>query len=410
MGAPTSPSEMTPLRRIWAYPWDFLDDASSLESLGDLGIDSVSIAAAYHSARAWAPRNPLRKVVDAHFAAAYFEFSRELYAGRRLQPAPPTWTERDAFSRAAERVSSAGVGVSAWVVLLHNSRLGRLAPDLTIKNAFGDRYLHALCPAQPEVIEYAATLVADLVGGHEFDTIELEAAGYLGSAHASHHEKNALGFGAYETYLASLCWCERCLMAMASAGLDPESARAKIAYVLSDWLVGESSVRRPSAPSLGELLGDAGERALLDARRRVNTSFLAAVLDGIQTKPVDVVVTGEPDPYRTGPGIALDMESISERVNYLLVPLLDVPPKEAEQRVEAAVKDSGSLGVIAGVSALALDADERIKFPGRIRKYIDSGAVGIQYYHFGLCTELGLGAIRNTQAVTHQDIGLEGRS
>ena len=47
----------------------------------------------------------------------------------------------------------------AWLVMLHNSRLGSTQPTMTLQNAFGDRYLHGLCPNQPEVRDFAIALL-----------------------------------------------------------------------------------------------------------------------------------------------------------------------------------------------------------------------------------------------------------
>ena len=46
-----------------------------------------------------------------------------------------------------------GLQVEAWIVLTHNSTLGRAHPDLVVRNAFGDAYPYALCPAAQDVQE-----------------------------------------------------------------------------------------------------------------------------------------------------------------------------------------------------------------------------------------------------------------
>ena len=37
-------------------------------------------------------------------------------------------------------LADTGLAVNAWMVLLHNTRLGEAYPDVTVENAFGDRY------------------------------------------------------------------------------------------------------------------------------------------------------------------------------------------------------------------------------------------------------------------------------
>src|SRR5690606_31547810 len=67
----------------------------------------------------------------------------------------------DEATAAGTALVAAGVGVTAWLVGLHQSALATARPDLALRNAFGHPYRHALCPAQPEVVGYARGLVAD---------------------------------------------------------------------------------------------------------------------------------------------------------------------------------------------------------------------------------------------------------
>ncbi|MEI9902879.1 MAG: hypothetical protein WDN06_02030 [Asticcacaulis sp.] len=81
-----------------------------------------------------------------------------------------------------------GLPVRAWTVLNHNSRLGFDHPEVTAQNAFGDRYPYSLCPAQPDVIEYAVTLCRDLSAGYDLTQLLLETPGWLTYSHGYHHE------------------------------------------------------------------------------------------------------------------------------------------------------------------------------------------------------------------------------
>ena len=48
-----------------AYPWDVLDDPSFAGRARDLGVDTVTMAASYHSTRAATPLHPRHQVVAA---------------------------------------------------------------------------------------------------------------------------------------------------------------------------------------------------------------------------------------------------------------------------------------------------------------------------------------------------------
>src|SRR5581483_6694843 len=83
----------------------------------------------------------------------------------RVRPLVSQVTERQDVL--AELIAEGGLAVHGWTVLLHNTRLGQLHPDLVVRNAWGDPLLYSLCPSQPEVRRYAVTLCADLAGHYD---------------------------------------------------------------------------------------------------------------------------------------------------------------------------------------------------------------------------------------------------
>src|SRR5207248_2932186 len=54
-----------------AYPWDVLEDCSFPSRVRDHGINTVTLAAAYHSTRAATPLHPRHQVITADYAALY---------------------------------------------------------------------------------------------------------------------------------------------------------------------------------------------------------------------------------------------------------------------------------------------------------------------------------------------------
>src|SRR5207244_7408314 len=127
--------------------------------------------------------------------------------------------------------------VPAWIVLTPPTRLGSAFPELAVTNCHGDRYPYALCPAHPEVREYAATLAAEAVAGVAVDGVSLEACGQLGLAHNSHHEKTEGAWTPEESRLLSVCCCSACRSAWAARGLDhTEVVHALCTGELSDEL------------------------------------------------------------------------------------------------------------------------------------------------------------------------------
>src|SRR5699024_9130225 len=149
---------------VYAYPWDVVGDPGAAERLAGLGAEAVAVAASYHTARTATPRHPGHRFVNARHAACYVPVEPEAWRGTALVPGRPDWVGGDnPFAAARTALNAAGLSVPAWVVLTHNSLLGAAHRDLTVRNAFGEHYEYALCPASPEVRDYCARLVAQVV-------------------------------------------------------------------------------------------------------------------------------------------------------------------------------------------------------------------------------------------------------
>lgn len=193
----------------YLYPWDVVGDPSAPGRLADLGVQAVALAASYHSTRAATPYHPAHRVLDVPHPAFYLPIRRSSWA--RLVPAVPTWTPADAYLQARDALKAAGLQVHAWTVLTHNSHLGTANPDLVVRNAFGDPYPYALCPAHEDVIEYCERMVREILEVGEPDGLILEACGPMGFGHQSVHEKTSgADWTPADVDLLSLCFCTNC--------------------------------------------------------------------------------------------------------------------------------------------------------------------------------------------------------
>ncbi|MEV4396135.1 hypothetical protein [Nonomuraea sp. NPDC049607] len=193
----------------YVYPWDIVGDPSAPARLADLGVDVIALAASYHSTRAATPYHPEHRVLDVPHPAFYLPIRPRAWS--RLVPAAPTWTPPDAYLQAQTALRKAGLKVHAWTVLTHNSYLGTRFPDLTVRNAFGDPYPYALCPAHEDVLAYCETLVTEILTLAEPDGLILEACGPMGFGHQSVHEKTSgADWTPTDADLLSLCFCTAC--------------------------------------------------------------------------------------------------------------------------------------------------------------------------------------------------------
>jgi hypothetical protein len=208
----------------YAYTWDYAGDAAAAPRAATLGLSSVAVAANYHATRAATPLHPAHRIHDAEHAACYVPVREQAWHGHRLVPAVPSWDPNgDSFASAQGQLLDQGLEVEAWIVLTHNSTLGRAHPDLVVRNAFGDVYPYALCPAATDVQEYCLTLVEEVLRSAPMDGIVLEACGPMGLDHAGKHEKTEFaGWDEVGRALLSLCFCQACEGRYAAAGVDSD--------------------------------------------------------------------------------------------------------------------------------------------------------------------------------------------
>ncbi|MGY0236267.1 hypothetical protein [Longispora urticae] len=363
-----------------AYPWDVLGDPAFPERAAGLGVRSVTLAAAYHSCRAATPLHPARQVVDASYAALYRPVRPEAWTGR-LVPRTPGWmAESDPFGEAAGILRAAGLPVTAWVVLTHNTRLGTAHPDVAVVNCFGERYPYALCPQWAEVRGYAATLAAEACRDVPLDGVSLEACGQLGITHLSHHEKTDGAWSPASARLLSVCCCGACRRAWRDRGLDDHRLVADLRAVVRA-LSGSTGIDAPVA----DLIGAEEAWGVLATRHSAAAALREEVLAGLPAG-VPVTLHASPDPWATGPSPGLPLPDTGAvplpGVAGVLVPAWPVASATAAGigAMRAAVGPGVDVG--AYVTVLAPTAVDDV--PTHARRLRAAGADGLHLYHLGL--------------------------
>jgi hypothetical protein len=350
-----------------AYPWDVLGDAGFADRARDLGVDTVTLAAAYHSTRAATPLHPRHQVVTADHAALYRPVREEAWKERRLVPKAPTWVDDpDPFATAAQTLRQAGLTVAAWIVLTHNTRLGTANPDLAVVNCFGEPYPYALCPANAEVREYAAGLAGEALRDVAVDEVSLEACGQLGLTHLNHHEKTDGTWTQHAQRLLSVCCCAGCRDGWRGLGLDPgrtvEGLRAAVRAETGE-------------PSEVEELD-----AILDARHTAADALRAQVLAEVreQAPRASVTLHGSPDPWATGASPGLTPAAAGD-VDAVLVPCWSITPATMDL-----VSRAADAGAAVDAYVTVLPPADPVGLPGHLARLRTAGASRLSLYHLGL--------------------------
>jgi hypothetical protein len=260
---------------IFSFATDFADEGvetvlDNVQHRG--GLAGVTVAAAYHEGRDVFPHNPVRKVRFLESGAVFFPLESARWRDVRLRP-----PQSEAAGVLPELVSAAerrGLAVRAWTVFLHNGALAAAHPDCAPENAFGDRYITDLCPANTDVREFAGALAA-AVAGLGVSSICAESLHYHPLEHGYAHERYFVPLGVRARYLLGLCFCPHCLEAAGELGVDGTSARRFAREELERVFAGgdEEPLEELGRERLGELEG------YLSARERVVSSLVAEVAE-----------------------------------------------------------------------------------------------------------------------------------
>jgi hypothetical protein len=204
-------------RAIYAYAWDIAEvgTAAFADEVRGLGLDTVTLAGSYHAGKFLRPHGKSGKVHFLEDGTTYFRFDPKRYG--RVKPVPNSLNaEHDLFRSLADT----GLAVNAWMVLMHNTRLGEAYPDCTVQNAFGDRYVYSLCPSNPDAREYAVALCKDITDNYPVMGISLETPGFLPYVHGFHHEFALMKQNRWLEANLGLCFCEHCVRSAEAAGIE----------------------------------------------------------------------------------------------------------------------------------------------------------------------------------------------
>ncbi|MFI5817556.1 hypothetical protein ACIA8I_00135 [Streptomyces rishiriensis] len=380
----------------FVYPWDVTGDPGAPARIASLGVEQVTLAAAYHSTRALTPRHPRHRIVTAEHAAVLYPPDGR-WEGRALRPYPAgDWAPGDAYGEAAEALAAAGLEVHSWVVLAHNSRLGAEHPDTSVVNAYGDRYPWAPCVAQPATRAYLADLAAEAAVRPGAAGAELESLGWYGLQHLHAHDKTGgVGLGDAGQYLMALCFCPACRAGYGAQGLDADGLAAAVREALEPLWRGAPEDQ--GWTGVEKLLGEdmaAATRAWRDERARTLQEAAVAAVRAAAPAGFQVLLHADPVTYHVGANAGVDPAHILSVADGVVVPCADGPglltPFAAQEREGAVL--AANFGVVSGMggSPGTLTAD--------MARARELGATEARLYHAGLASDADLEAVREALA------------
>ncbi|MFJ3901803.1 hypothetical protein [Streptomyces sp. NPDC090025] len=361
------------------YPWDVNGDPAAAPRIAGLGLDRVTLAAAYHSTRALTPRHPRHRIVTAAWASVLYPRDPARWRDRALAPYPAgDWAPGDAFGAAAKALTAAGVEVHSWVVLAHNSRLGTERPDTSVVNAYGDRYPWAPCIGQPEVHDFLVELAAEAAVRPGAAGTELESCGWYGLAHLHAHDKTA-GVPLDDTaqYLMSLCFCPACRAGYAAHGADPEELAAAVRAALAPvWGGAPAAWHGPLAD------------AALNWRLATASGFQEAAVAAVRAAAPPgfrVLLHADPVPYRGGANVGADPAHLLGVADGVVTPAPHLAAFARHARADTVL--AANLPVVTGLGGSPHTLADAAK------QAAQDGATELRLYHAGLASDADLTAV-----------------
>lgn len=225
------------MARFWidCYPWDLEDegiDAALARTKGDLYADDICLLAhcddlVQRRSRAIGGPRTLHRAAGAHFRP-----DAGHYAATRIRPIPAAWMKsRDPFTKIAKACDGLGVGLCIRASCLRNRSLVDKHPMAACIDAFGDASTRRLCPANPDVREYAVAMATDLAETYAARRVELTDVTFDSSRYA---RETSLGIdlvGA-AAILQDWCFCPACRQRAADHDCDADAAQASV----REWL------------------------------------------------------------------------------------------------------------------------------------------------------------------------------
>lgn len=371
-------------RAIYAYAWDVAEigAAAFADEVQVLGLDTVTFAGAYHAGKFLRPKGRGGKVFFPEGGTAYFRFDPTRYGRIR----PHLNTAIDKRDILAELCEIPDVAVNAWMVLLHNTRLGSEHPDATVENAFGDRYIYSLCPSSPDVREYAVALCEDITESYPVIGLSLETPGFLPYAHGFHHEFALVRQDRWFEALMGLCFCPYCLAGAGATGIDAPALRRQIAQDVESWLDSPTDLPGDMAEALWLAdIATGGElAAFLRWRCDIVTSLVRDIRAAVRE---DVVIAIIPSVARPTAGAwyeGTDLRALSDAGCTVEACFYEPGAERIRADIFDVKRRLGGAGRLRGILRPAFpDLESRGEVVAAAEALRDAGITELAFYNYG---------------------------
>jgi hypothetical protein len=387
-------------RAIYAYPWNLADEGVSevVGTVGALGIDTITVAGSYHAGKFLHPHGRNGKVSFPEDGTVYFTADPARYGA--IKPVLNSLVrERDILREIAE---SSQVAANAWLVLLHNSRLGELHPQSTVTNAFGDRYIYSLCPSAPEAREYAIALCKDVTDNYPVTGISLETPGFLPYAHGYHHEFAMVRSNRWLDSRLGLCFCDHCVRGSEAVGIDASRLKAHVREDIEAYLASGIDFAGDMAEAfwLSDTATDQALSSFINWRCDVVTSLVREIRASVRSDANVAVIPSVARPTGGSWYEGSNLRALAEAAG--IVEACFYEP--SAERVRADIYDTqrrlNGTGTLRGILRPGFpDLGSRSEVVGAAQALHEAGISGVAFYNYGHLRRSNLSWIADALAV-----------
>ena len=369
---------------MYSYSWDFEENgvSNTVNELKSIGINTVTLASTYHAGKFLRPKSKKNKIYFPEDGTAYFKSDVSRYGS--IKPIPHSIFGNGEIL--SELTEAKDLSVNAWIVLLHNSKLGARNHGSTVHNAFGDPYIYALCPSAPEARAYATGLTKDITENYEINGICIESIGFPPYEHGFHHEMSFVKPNKWLAAYLGLCFCIHCVEGAEKAGVDATNLKATVAGNIENYLSGDIDFPNDMAEAfwLADIAGDIELRKFLDYRSDVVTSLVKEIRN-IVRKDVEVAII--PSVARPTGGAwyeGSDLKAIAKITGVIEACFYE----QSTERIKADLTDikrrTGGIGNIKGILRPAYpDLVNEIAVVEAVQALYANGVKDIGFYSYG---------------------------
>jgi hypothetical protein len=432
---------------IWIHPWDLEGWAPEafVERLRGFGLTSCSLALTYHATRMVLPTHRSRRVIATDVSTAYVDLPAltaathankaanivttdavsdslanvanvanvadvaDVVDGSTGAPSNLADARAGAFMPAAgdqrslvapflDACQRVGFGVRGWMVLCHQDGAGRAAPDLCMTNVYGERLDYALCPSQPAVRDWCAASCASAAALAGIESLDIEAASFMGFDHQSAHDKRGVPLPAALQWLLSLCVCTACRARMDAhapglADAAASRARAAIDAYLARWDGAANAAAVSVEEALTVWLGADILDRLLTVRQDVLRALVASIRARTGTTPLWIRLAGSP--FFTGGKTALPLDALTGLADGAVMTWLGASIETITRELQALpAVERRAVPIRGGFTLHAPDCSGERDVVARVSALRDARMHGVAAYCYGLATDAHLRWLR----------------